>query len=321
MKIRNALPALLLSLALTLGGCSLSGAGDAALVSSGSSVQESTRETGSSSAIVSEESAEPEASGTEESGEETSSAESETSSEAEESSSEVTGLTLTVRPGEYWIEILPDLSALLEIPEAELLETAETMDRGTAVDWQTGETEHRAFQLEGYIAPGEYGIPEGSSGEEALKILLAGWEKLIPEGMAEEASKQGLTLDEVLIMASIVEYESSHDTSGEVKPFVAAVVRNRIDYPMALEIDVTIFYLQEALGDYREKADYEAWYNTYETASLPAGPINSPSLESLEAVLHPADTNDLFFIYDREGNYYFAEDYDTHLQNCERYLD
>ncbi len=311
----------LLCAALTLGGCSLSGAGDAAVVSSEqSSLEQSSLEQSSQEDDSRESSLQDSQNQTEGYAEETSGTE-ETSSEPESSEKEPEVLRLTVRPGEYFIEILADLSDLLGIPEETLLESAEAMKPDPSVDWQTGDTEHRTFQLEGYIAPGEYEIPEGASAEEAFSVPLGGWGELIPESMPGEAAERGMTLDEVLIMASIVEFESSHDPTGAVKPFVAAVIWNRIEYPMALEMDVTIFYLQEALGEWRDQADYDAWYDTYETSSLPAGPINSPSLESLEAVLHPADTNDLFFIYDRDGNYYFAEDYETHLENVERYLD
>lgn len=313
---RAAAVAFTLVLSLSLCACSLSGQGEAATVGTESSRSET--ENAQTSVGTSESSLEATQSA-EESQEESDSKAEETS----EASTEENGAVLTVRPGEYFIEILADLSKVLDIPEAELLETAELMGENliSSVDWQRGDTSHRTFQMEGYIAPGEYVIPEGTTQEKAFEILLSGWDKLITEEMEAEAAAQGLTLDEVLIMASIVEYESSHDPTGAVKPSVAAVVRNRIEYPMALEMDVTVFYLQEALGEYRDKADYEAWYDTYETSTLPAGAINSPSVESLEAVLHPAETNDLFFIYDSEGNYYFAEDYETHLANVEKYLD
>ena len=62
---------------------------------------------------------------------------------------------------------------------------------------------------------------------------------------------------------------------------------------------------------------FEEAYDTYIRETLPAVPIGSPSMDSIAAVLRPADTQDLFFVYDEEGNYYFAEDYDQHLINCQ----
>ena len=98
---------------------------------------------------------------------------------------------------------------------------------------------------------------------------------------------------------------------------MAAVVRNRVESETPLQMDVTIFYLQDSLEPYRDPMEYEEFYDTYIKDGLPAGPIGSPSMESIQAVLEPADTEDLFFVYDEEGNYYFAKDYDQHLINCE----
>ena len=244
-------------------------------------------------------------------------------SEEESGTEEKTGptLSLTVEPGSYTSKIMESLVSMrLFSSVSEILDLIAELPLEEFPVWGTiTRADERAFLTEGYIAPGTYDLPQDDP-EEALKILLHSYDAFWTEERIEEAKAQGYTIDEIMIMASIVEFESSKDPTGEVKPKVAAVVRNRVEMPMGLEMDVTVFYLQEALLPYRNPADYEAVYDTYETALLPVSPICSPSEASILAVLSPAETNDLYFIYDAEGNYYFAEDYETHLVNCELYL-
>ncbi len=224
-----------------------------------------------------------------------------------------------VRPGAYLTEILTDLvNAGWGDSVDTLLDMLEQMERSQYLHWNEIENgDERAFTAEGYIAPGRYEWEETAMVEEVLEFLMKSWDESLTEDMLQKATEQGYTVDEVLIMASIVEWESSYDPYNIVKPNVAAVVRNRIESETALQMDVTIFYLQESLEPYRDPEQYEDFYDTYIRSTLPAGPIGSPSIDSINAVLDPADTNDLFFVYDEEGNYYFAEDYEQHLINCD----
>ena len=234
---------------------------------------------------------------------------------------EVLKVKFEVRPGAYLLEILQDLVDLgWGESSMELLQMLEAKQQNMEKYelWsRIPNLEERAFAAEGYIAPGIYEWEETSSIDEVLDILLISWDRFITEEMIHQAMLQGYTMDEVLIMASIVEWESSFDPYNIVKKEVAAVVRNRIESETPLQMDVTIFYLQEALEPYKDPQLYEEAYDTYIRSTLPAGPIGSPSLDSIVAVLMPADTQDLFFVYDEEGNYYFAEDYDQHLINCD----
>ncbi len=244
----------------------------------------------------------------------------ENESAAESSGDEAAStISLSVEPGSYVVDIARTLvDAGYASTVSEVLEALDQMDPAPYRWWsQIANREERAFAAEGYIAPITYELPPDATLEEALDVLLSGWDEQLTGDIEEQAASQGLTMDQVLTMASIVEYESARDATGAVKPQVAAVVRNRVAQGMALQMDVTIFYLQEALEPYRDPEQYSAYYDTYERSDLPAGPIGSPSLASVEAVLAPANTQDLFFVYDEAGTYYFAEDYETHLSNCE----
>ncbi len=249
-------------------------------------------------------------------------ADSESHVDAEENSKirdESQRVEFEVKQGMYLTEILTNLVKAGWGESVEnVLEHLEQMNREKYLIWsQIQNTGERAFLAEGYIAPGQYVWTEDSSLEEVLDILLGSWDELLTEDILEQAKQQGYSMDEILIMASIVEWESSFDPSHVVKPNVAAVVRNRIESETPLQMDVTIFYLQESLQPYRDPGQYEGYYDTYIRDGLPAGPIGSPSMDSIRAVLDPADTEDLFFVYDEAGNYYFAEDYEQHLINCE----
>ena len=247
------------------------------------------------------------------------SVEEENNSEVQQESVRI--VSFEVRPGAYLQEILQDLVDLGWGESCtELLQMLDIKQQNVAEDelWSLiPNPEERAFAAEGYIAPGSYEWEETASTDEVLDILLTSWDRSFTGEMIHHAYLQGYSVDEILIMASIVEWESSFDPYNIVKDEVAAVVRNRIESETPLQMDVTVFYLQEALKPYRDPQLYEEAYDTYIRSTLPAGPIGSPSLDSIVAVLTPADTQDLFFVYDEEGNYYFAEDYDQHLVNCQ----
>lgn len=247
-----------------------------------------------------------------------------------------------VKSGSYLVQILEEIaskssSAGIEISAQQLVDRMDQMaDAEMDADTGIGESadaglsvlgeslslrEGTAYVLEGYIAPGIYQINPSGTPEEWLSGLGRSWENILDPVTLQKIEESGLSFHEVLTMASIIEFESSQTEDDSVKYLVSSVVNNRLGSGTPLEMDVTVFYLQEGFEPYRNPADFEAAYNTYDALSLPPGPICTPSLESIRAALGPADTDYFFFIYDGEGNYYFAEDYETHLVNVETYLD
>jgi UPF0755 protein len=114
-------------------------------------------------------------------------------------------------------------------------------------------------------------------------------------------------------VASLIERESAN---SEERPIIASVIYNRIRQGMPLQIDATIQY---ALGEPKAELSLldlkvDSPYNTYENPGLPPGPIASPSRESIQAALEPADTNYLYYVLDAEGKeHFFTNDYDEFL--------
>ena len=252
--------------------------------------------------------------------------------QSEESTSETReseDLYLEVIPGEYLIEIIEDLAekenALGRSTSPEellgLLEEAykDLPEEGAfSRDQNLSEL---ALPGEGYIPPGKYLLSSEEEPVVLIERLVNAWRDALGEEDWDLIGLGDRSFQEVLTMATIIEFESSKTTDDEVKYLVASVVRNRLESETPLEMDVTVFYLQEGLQPYRDPADYELSYDTYEASALPPGPICTPSPGAIRAALSPADTEYFFFIYDEEGNYYFAEDYETHLSNVETYLD
>ncbi len=127
---------------------------------------------------------------------------------------------------------------------------------------------------------------------------------------------------DAVTLASIVERETA---KPEERPLVAAVYLNRLRRGMKLQSDPTVVYgvsngagvLDHGLT--RAELDAEGPYNTYRNAGLPPGPICMPSVSALQAVVHPTDSADLFFVADGTGGHAFARTEQEHLRNVARW--
>jgi UPF0755 protein len=128
-------------------------------------------------------------------------------------------------------------------------------------------------------------------------------------------SYPGMTTDQIVILASIIEKEANN--LEEMKK-VSSVFHNRLEIKKRLEADSTINYIEKYVkpdltGDINR---YNSYYNTYKFSGLPAGPISSPGASALKAAVEPADTDYLYFVVDKSGKYYYAKTWEEHVQNC-----
>jgi UPF0755 protein len=172
--------------------------------------------------------------------------------------------------------------------------------------------------LEGYLFPDSYHFVRGMPVEEMLGRMVQRLRaKLAPELVAK-AEAQGFTLHELLTLASIVEREA---VARDERRVIAAVFRNRLRRDMPLQADPTVQY---ALGKERRaltRADLAADhpYNTYVRRGLPPGPIASPGLEAIEAVLDPAPVKYLYFVAIDERRHHFSTTVEEHNAAVARY--
>lgn len=172
---------------------------------------------------------------------------------------------------------------------------------------------------EGYLYPATYPVEPGMTALELLTTMVEQTKKVAAQlDIADRAKAVGLTYEQVLTMASIVEYEAQYDADY---PKVARVLFNRLHKGMALQLDSTVTYVSKRQGDVwttpEERAD-PSLYNTYRHTGLPPGPIGAAGEQAIEAVLHPAKGDWLFFFSDKKGHVVFNTTYKSHTADCQR---
>ena len=150
---------------------------------------------------------------------------------------------------------------------------------------ETARADERRYLLEGYLAPDTYEIYTDTTATAILKKLLDQTDVVLDYSRQQRADEIGLTLDEVLTLASIIEREAKTDDFARV----SAVFHNRLKKGMKLGSDVTINYITGELRMTLTTSDLaiDSPYNTYINAGLPLGPICNPSPDAIQAALYP----------------------------------
>lgn len=172
--------------------------------------------------------------------------------------------------------------------------------------------------LEGYLFPATYPLPRRVGEREIARVLVARFHESWAR-VAEPAKAAGLSMREVVTLASIVERETG--TPAE-RPVVASVYRNRLRAGMKLDSDPTVIYGIVAFDGNLTRAQLEDatnLYNTYQRPGLPPGPIASPGADALNAVVSPADTQYLYFVSRNDGTHVFTESYAEHMREVDRW--
>lgn len=203
---------------------------------------------------------------------------------------------------------------------AEGLTTREALDLIEQADGLTGPLPEAR---EGSLLPDTYHFSRGDKKARLVERMQAAMDDAVKKIWAERKPDLPLeSSDELVTLASIVEKETG---VPEERPRVAAVFLNRLRRGMPLQSDPTVAYAIErggaALGRPLSRADLsvDSPYNTYENAGLPPGPIANPGTASLQAVVHPAETEDLYFVADGSGGHAFARTLAEHNRNVRRW--
>lgn len=175
-----------------------------------------------------------------------------------------------------------------------------------------------APSCEGYLFPDTYKIQRPKDGATIVKRLLDEYKHRITAEMMAEAKNVGLTWPQVMTLASIVEKEAAVAVE---RPHIAGVFLNRLKLKMPLESDPTVVYGIDRADNkiYRSDLERVTPYNTYKIPGLPPGPIASPGMASIQAVLHPLQTDDLFFVAKNDGTHVFSKDYASHSTAVQQY--
>lgn len=175
--------------------------------------------------------------------------------------------------------------------------------------------------LYSFFIPNTYEMYWNTTPEEFMQRMQQEYQRFWNTHRKELAAKRGLSPDEVVVLASIVDQETNYTPE---KPAVAGMYLNRLKRGMLLQADPTVKF---ALGDWsirrvlHKHLEYDSPYNTYRYKGLPPTPIALPALSSIEAVLN-AEENDYLYMCAKEdfsGQHNFATNYSQHLRNARKY--
>lgn len=179
----------------------------------------------------------------------------------------------------------------------------------------------RAAKLEGYLFPAKYEIYAGESATSIIIRMLKKFDSVFDDIMYDRAEELGMTVDEVITLASIIQAEAG---SEDEMPMVSSVFHNRLNNPNYgyLQSCATVQYTMTERKDVLTKKDIEVdnKYNTYKYRGLPIGPICNPGLAAIEAALYPADTDYYYFVSDGKGNNVFSHSYSEHVNAKNKYI-
>ena len=174
-----------------------------------------------------------------------------------------------------------------------------------------------AKTLEGYLFPDTYQFTRIDTAHDIVAAMVHRFKR--------EAQTIGLLgnpdTHRIVTMASIVEKETA---DPKERPMVAAVYYNRLQKNMTLAADPSVIYAALLAGRYRgtiyqSDLQYDSPYNTYRYPGLPPGPIANPGLASLQAAMHPAHVDFLYFVSDNNGHHRFARSMEEHARNVAAY--
>ncbi len=215
-----------------------------------------------------------------------------------------TDVRITIPEGWRDEEISLELTKELNIPESEFLKVAN----------------------EGFMFPDTYMLPKNASASTVVRLMQSNFHKKVKGDIISKAQVKGLSLNDLITVASLVEREAKLPKD---RPLVASVILNRLKIGMKLDIDATVQYAlgyQPANQSWwkkdltQEDLQIDSPYNTYLNPGLPPGPIANPGLAAIEAVANAPQTDYLFYVSDKSGKLHFATSEEGHNSNITKYI-
>ncbi|HYE23426.1 MAG TPA: endolytic transglycosylase MltG [Candidatus Paceibacterota bacterium] len=220
-------------------------------------------------------------------------------------------------PSIAWVTVTPGMRKE-EI--AELLGEHLTWTEEEKREWIDVHTAPSPSFVEGVYYPDTYLIPTDQSPKEVAERMRKRFQEVFAP-YANEAAEKGMDWTDVVNLASLVQREAAKND----KALVAAILWNRIDRDMLLQVDATLQYVRgnkEKWWPVPQSEDkyLESPFNTYQNTGLPPHPIANPSLDSIRAVLNPDQTDCLYYLHDYDGQIHCSTNYAQHKANVETYL-
>jgi len=224
---------------------------------------------------------------------------------------EVPTVRLTIPPGFRLTEIAERVEDVMGIPAKGFLA------RANSGEFEVPGYLPKGQGLEGFLFPETYRVPEASTADEVIQVLLDQFAleaEVLPWGNAKDL---GLSRYEIVIVASMIEEEAAVDKD---RPLIAGVIYNRLRDGITLGIDATLLYDDPTPESGLTTSDlaFDTPYNTRLHAGLPPTPIASPYLWSLQRALEPADTSFYYYVLcGQDGHHRFAETLAEHNHNVD----
>ena len=224
--------------------------------------------------------------------------------------------SITIPEGWSLYQIVPQLARVLNAP----VDSVQAAVRDTALLRVVGAP---TSTLEGYLFPDTYVFPDATTPRAAVRVMVDRFERVWQPDWNQRLQALGMSRNDVMALASIVEKEAR---VPEERPVIAAVYLNRLKAKMLLQADPTVQY---ALGRHVARVMYkdlevDSPYNTYKHIGLPPGPIASPGRPSIVAALNPANVPYRYFVAYPDGHHEFTTDFAKHsiaVRNARREWD
>ena len=174
--------------------------------------------------------------------------------------------------------------------------------------------------LEGYLFAATYSFYEESPSVEKVVEMMLDKTTAVINPYRDQINEKGFTIHEALTFASLLENE---EKTEEERKVIAGVFYNRLELGMMLQTDPTVAY---AIGKHLSQVllvdlEVESPYNTYGNIGLPIGPISNFAENALKATIEPEETDNLFFLHDKEGNIHYSKTHEEHLIKKREYID
>ena len=203
---------------------------------------------------------------------------------------------------------LYQIAYLLE--ETELVKSEDFINKASKRDFLDS-LNIKGLSAEGYLFPDTYRFTKSMKSEDIIRKMVGQFELVYSKGIKAKVEELGVSKNFIVIMASIIEKETSLE---EEKSLVSAVFRNRLKKGMRLQSDPTVIYgIKDFDGNLRrEDLTTLTPYNTYMVSNIPAGPISNPGRLSLLAALSPAEEQYLYFVSKNDGTHQFSNTFKEH---------
>jgi UPF0755 protein len=232
---------------------------------------------------------------------------------------------VTIPEGKTLQQIDQILTAKNVCTQGEFIAAVEKGGFKFTYDSQVPNNKNRFYKYEGYLFPDTYDFYVGSTGKEAAQKFFDNFDVKFTPAMQARAQAIGMTVDQVITLASIIQAEAGPAQMADV----SSVFHNRLANGLKddggkkfLQSDATIFYATKDIQPVLAQAstEYASAYNTYKHEGLPPGPICNPGMDAINAALNPANTTYYYFVTDNNGDYLYASTYTQHAKNVQRAL-